>query len=86
MSTLLFAPRLQTCRIPHSVAAQRAAFERCESADWQPPLDDADDLSDFDDTLGPLFNDDRWEVFLPDDEPYERRPEPGDFWIDAEDE
>jgi len=38
-----------------------------------------------DDELPFDLDDDRWDALLPDDEPYERQPELGDFWIEADD-
>jgi hypothetical protein len=61
----------------------------CHVDDWQSPdggSSEPDESSDLDDPIRPMFDDDRWDVFLPDEEPYEPRPEPGDFWIDVEEE
>jgi hypothetical protein len=63
--------------------------EDCHVNDWQSPCGEPgepDESSDLDDPISPMFDDDRWDVFLPDEEPYEPRPEPGDFWIDVEEE
>jgi hypothetical protein len=53
--------------------------------EWAPPFDEPDDPSDLEDPLVPTYDDDHWDIFLPDD-PYEPRPEPDDFWIDVDDE
>jgi hypothetical protein len=51
---------------------------------WE-PIDEPDDASELDDFTMPGDDDDsQWDVFLPDDEPFGPLPEPGDFWIDAE--
>jgi hypothetical protein len=49
------------------------------------PNDEPEEPSDLDnpDVLLP-FNEADWEVFLPDDLPFDPTPEPGDFWIDPE--
>jgi hypothetical protein len=64
------------------------AFFNADSADtdWRSPSEDPDEPSDLDDPIHSAPDDNRWDVFLPDDDPYEPRPEPGDFWIDAEEE
>jgi hypothetical protein len=86
MATLCILPQSQPRSGKRSDRALGSAVERCDSDGWQSPIDAGDDASDLEDPLSPLFDDDQWEIFLPDDEPYERRPEPGDFWIDAEEE
>jgi hypothetical protein len=74
-------------------AAIEIASARAESAEFDPYADRFDDdkpdssmdePSDLDDADFPCTDDDRWDVFLPDDDPYDPWPEPGDFWIDAE--
>ncbi len=46
-----------------------------DSASEDPPEDeDATPLE---------FNDDPWEVFVPDDDQADPLPEPGDFWIEG---
>jgi hypothetical protein len=50
--------------------------------------DEPEEPSDLDDDAfcaNAERDDGRWDVFLPDDDPGEPLPEPGDFWIDAED-
>lgn len=53
------------------------------------PFEEPDEPDDLDDANFPAVDDDddsRWDVFLPDDDPYEPLPEPGDFWMDWESE
>ena len=60
--------------------------ERAEADPRYRPFE-PDEPSDLEDPLTPWPDDDRWEVFLPDEnEPYEAVPEPGDFWIDGDGE
>ena len=71
---------------------------RAERAEANPFVDQPDEPlfpeeepaepSDLEDLDFPCTDDDdddsRWDVFLPDGDPNDPRPEPGDFWIDAE--
>jgi hypothetical protein len=65
-------------------AERRAGFEAddlpIEPA--APSSDDSVDLDDFD-TLD-FDTDDRWDVFIPDDDEIDPQPEPGDFWIEPD--
>jgi hypothetical protein len=67
--------------------AIRPKFRRGERAEAVPlmPPDEPEEPSDLEEPRIPGTDDDpRWDVFLPDGDPYEPMPEPGDFWIDAE--
>jgi hypothetical protein len=59
--------------------------QRWDSNQRLQPFDDPDEPSDLDYPITPI-DDDRWDVFLPDEDPDGPRPEPGDFWIDADEE
>ena len=50
-----------------------------DAPDAFPHAEDPDDPSDLDD-YDPSIDDDRWDVFIPDDDERDPRPEPGDFW------
>ncbi len=45
------------------------------------PLAEPDESSDLED-FGASQDDDRWEVFIPDDDEYDPQPDPNDFWMD----
>lgn len=45
------------------------------------PLDDPDEPSDLDE-FAPLPDDDRWDVFIPDEDECDPEPDPRDFWDD----
>jgi len=48
-------------------------------------LENAPRFQDESPGLAPIDPDDeRWDALLPDDDPYDPEPEPGDFWIDAD--
>jgi hypothetical protein len=90
MSALLYAPDPQLATTSEDRETERVAHDTYASQfdddDWSSPFGEPDEASDLDDPTLPETDDDRWDVFLPDEEPYEPRPEPGDFWIDAEEE
>ncbi len=50
--------------------------------DLNPPAEETDEPNELEEPQSPWSDDERWDVFLPDDEPYEPEPAPGDFWID----
>ena len=89
---LTLSPRPHAGRLPQkkkhsSVAPESDSFaEPPDANDWRLPDDEPDEPSDMDEPAEPEIDDDRWDVFLPDDDPYGPRPEPGDFWVDAEEE
>lgn len=70
----------------HRFAAKHVSPHRHEAAEILPflPLDEPDEPSDLDDPSLPWPDDDHWDAFLPDDDPNDPLPAPGDFWIDAD--
>jgi hypothetical protein len=89
---ITLSPRPAALVAPPRGAKPVAWFENDSFTDrpgehgWPLPFDAPDEPSDLDDPTVSPGDDKRWDVFLPDDDPYEPRPQPGDFWIDAEDE
>jgi hypothetical protein len=59
-------------RLPRTLVGQDA-----------PPDSPPEDPSDDEDATPLEFNDDPWEVFLPDDDQADPVPEPGDFWVEG---
>jgi hypothetical protein len=90
MSAVLSAPN-RPLRVPSDECetesvAHDAYAGLFDDDGWSPPFGEPDEPSDLDDPTLPDTDDDRWDVFLPDEEPCDPSPEPGDFWIDAEEE
>jgi len=95
VTALLIRPATAFESSMKSTSAWENADSFAEPQAFQPrrqPFDDSngpadpEEPSDLEDPLHP-FDDDRWDVFLPDDnDPDGPRPEPGDFWIDADEE
>jgi hypothetical protein len=72
----------------HSLCAEiDPGFAPLDDPDRWSPLEEPDEPSECDDLLMPWDGDDpRWDTILPEEEPYERLPDPSDFWIDTENE
>jgi hypothetical protein len=67
-----------------AVATRRSSCGQAPAEPFTNP-EDPDEPSELEDPTVPWPDDDRWDVFLPDDDRYEPQPEPGDFWIDFDD-
>ncbi|MEX2317909.1 MAG: hypothetical protein WD669_12200 [Pirellulales bacterium] len=69
-----------------SIPPATRRWERAEAEPFWPEVE-PEEPSELEDPNIPCTDDDpRWDVFLPDDDPYEPLPEPGDFWIDVDGE
>jgi hypothetical protein len=82
MNTCLSSP-IRAARFVTSFHHESDYIEQLfDIPDSSSPLEEPDDPSDLDDFDFGQDDDERWDVFIPDDDEFDPQPELGDFWND----